>query len=92
MTNRYSIAEARDNLARIVHNVEQGTSVQLTRRGKPVAVLMSIAEYRKLADGEPGFWAKCCAFRDRVSIEKLDVAPEAFADVRDRSSGREVAW
>jgi prevent-host-death family protein len=45
MANRYSIAEARDRLARLVHDAEKGIAVELTRLGKRVAVLVSMKDY-----------------------------------------------
>ncbi|NJL27634.1 MAG: type II toxin-antitoxin system Phd/YefM family antitoxin [Thermoanaerobaculia bacterium] len=47
MSNSYSLAEARSHLARLVEEVEQGTAVELTRRGKPVAMVVPIADYRR---------------------------------------------
>jgi prevent-host-death family protein len=41
MTRQVSIAEAKNRLPAIVHQVEKGSGVQLTRYGKPVAVLLS---------------------------------------------------
>jgi antitoxin Phd len=49
MPKTYSIAEARHNLAAIVHEAERQSPVALTRRGEPVAVLLSIQEYQPLA-------------------------------------------
>ena len=54
MTKRYSIAEARANLPTIVDEVEAGGQIELTRRGKPVAVVVSRPTYERLtADGKP---------------------------------------
>ena len=44
----YSIAEAKDQLPRILRNLNQFGEVQLTRYGKPVAVLLSAQQYRLL--------------------------------------------
>jgi prevent-host-death family protein len=44
MPKRYSIAEARSNLPSIVGQAEAGREIELTRRGKPVAVLVSLQE------------------------------------------------
>jgi prevent-host-death family protein len=44
----YSISEAKDQLPRIVHEAEAAGAVALTRRGKPVAILISKAEYDRL--------------------------------------------
>ena len=46
MQKQFSIAEAKNRLPTIVHSVENGPPVELTRRGKPVAVLLSIQEIR----------------------------------------------
>jgi prevent-host-death family protein len=48
MTKTFSISEAKDRLPRLVHQAESGSAVALTRRGKPVAVLISKAEYDRL--------------------------------------------
>lgn len=52
MTDAYSIAEAKNNLSGLVHEAEQGHPVRLTRRGKPVAVLISTEQYERLS--KPG--------------------------------------
>ena len=41
MSKSYSIAKARDQLAELVHRAEKGAAVELTRHGKPVAVILS---------------------------------------------------
>jgi prevent-host-death family protein len=92
MANRYSIAEARDQLARLVHEVEEGIPVELTRRGKPVAVLLSLNEYKKMREGNVGFWEAFERFRKKVDLADVGVEPEIFEDVRDRTRGREVRF
>ena len=49
MSDAYSIAEAKNNLSGLVHEAEQGHPVRLTRRGKPVAVLISTEQYERLS-------------------------------------------
>ena len=49
MNDAYSIAEAKNNLSGLVHEAEQGRPVRLTRRGKPVAVLISTEQYERLS-------------------------------------------
>jgi prevent-host-death family protein len=44
MSKQYSIAEARRNLPTLVNEVESGTEVELTRRGTPVAVVVSLED------------------------------------------------
>lgn len=90
MTRQYSIARARDNLPGIVHEVEHGAEVELTRRGKPVAVVLSIQEYRRLKAGKVGFAEAYAAFRRDADLESLGITPEYFDSLRDRSPGRPV--
>ena len=49
MNGTYSIAAAKNNLSVLVHEAEQGHPVRLTRRGKPVAVLISTQQYERLS-------------------------------------------
>lgn len=91
MTKQYSIAEARSRLPGIVHDVESGPPVELTRRGRPVAVVMSLVEYRRLtAEKKGGVWERIEDFRRRMDIENLDIPPETWEGLRDRSPGRAV--
>lgn len=91
MIKEYSIAEARNQFASIVHDLESVPLVQLTRRGKPVAVLLAIEEYERLAAGRVGFWESYQAFRDEVKLSDLDIETAVFEELRDPSSGRETA-
>jgi prevent-host-death family protein len=43
-----SIAEAKNRLTELLYEAEDGQPVQVTRRGAPVAVLLSAAEYERL--------------------------------------------
>jgi prevent-host-death family protein len=92
MSKSCSIAEARHNLAALVHELEQGSSIQLTRRGHPVAVLLSIHEYERLQTGTVSFWNAYQSFCATVDLAELDIEPAVFAGVRDQANGREVSW
>jgi prevent-host-death family protein len=88
MENQYTISEAKNRLPAIVHSVEKGPSVKLTRRGRPVAVLLSIKEYEALRGERIGFWDALEAFCRQNTIADLSNAD--FEGLRDRSAGREV--
>ncbi len=92
MANSYSIAEARDKLARLVHEAEKGVSVEITRRGKAVAVLVSLGEYKKLRGENIGFWEAFENFRDKADLANIGIEPEVFEDLRDPTKGREVRF
>ncbi len=88
MPKSASIAEARKNLPSLVHEVEEGVSVELTRRGRPVAVLLSRAEYERLTRGRTDLWESIRQFRQQADLSELEIE-EIYEDVRDRSPGRE---
>lgn len=54
--NRYSIAAARANLPGMVKEATQGP-IEITRRGQPVLIVLSIAEYRRMRGGGSFFQA-----------------------------------
>ena len=90
MARNHSIAGARNQLPALVHEAEAGKPVHLTRRGKPVAVLISAADYERLTrERDP--WIALEAFRKKNDLADLDV-DEIFTGVRDRSAGRGVKW
>jgi prevent-host-death family protein len=91
MSKQYSIAEARDNFTSVVHEAEEGERVELTRRGKAVAVLISLDEYRKLSKRRRSFWEAYEEFRRKHAGSDVDTA-DVFAEVRDPSPGRDFSW
>jgi prevent-host-death family protein len=90
MLKRYSIAEARNHFTALIHKVEQDAAVELTRRGKPVAVILSLRQYQQLQAEKNGFWGAYNAFRAKFDLRQLDIQPEIFKELRDKSEGREV--
>lgn len=89
-----SVAEAKTHLTRLLHEVESGEPVHITRRGRAVAVLVSEAEYARLqqsADSK-NFWEQIDEMRAEPSFEAIDWPPEELAELRAKSSGREFSW
>ena len=91
MSRRYSIAEARQDLAAIIHEAETAGPIQFTRRGKDVAVLLSQVDYDRLTAGHTDFWEAYEAFRALPEFADVDVEPEIFS-MRDPSPGRDVSF
>jgi antitoxin Phd len=85
----YTIAEARDRFASLVHDVETTPAIALTRRGKPVAVLMSFDQYQRLSGGQPGFWEPYVKFRETFDLDQIGIGDDVFAGLRDLSPGRD---
>ena len=90
MTRRYSIAEARSSLPKIVDDAEAGLEVELTRRGQPVAVVVSRRVFDRLRARPRLFSETYRRFLERYSLDTIGVEPD-FAGVRDKSVGRKVS-
>ena len=45
--NAINLADAKAHLSELVDRVEAGDSIEITRRGKPVALLTAVAQPRK---------------------------------------------
>ena len=73
MTKKYSGAEARKQLPKLLHDIEDGQAVEITRRGQPVAVVLSLADYRRLANAPGAFGEAYGAWRRSVDDADLDV-------------------
>lgn len=87
----YSVAEARQNFARLIRSAERGKAIEITRRGEPVAVLLSATEYLALTGERPLFVESLNRLRERLDVEDLGIGDEEFVGLRDESPGREVA-
>ena len=92
MMPRYSIAEARNRFAEIVHDLKRIPQIEVTRRGRPVAVLVSVEEFERLRAGSITFWSAYTAFRDAFDLAQADIESEVFEDLREPSPGREMSW
>ena len=88
--NNYSIAEAKNSLSRIVHEAEEGHTVQLTRRGELVAVLLSIDEYQKMNKKNSSPTEALQAFLRDKAFKDTDIDPSVFSGLRPKASGRDI--
>ena len=82
-----SIADAKNRLTELLYEAEEGAPVQVTRRGQPVAVLLSEAEYLRLksaAAGAADFAAWALGWREQLpaGLEGISAAElERWRDV-----------
>ncbi len=90
MDKTFSIAQTRDNLAALLKTLRRESVIRITRRGKPVAVLLSVEDYDRLTSGKEGFWSAYTKYLQQADLAALDIGPEVFEAVRDKSPGREV--
>jgi len=84
----FSVAEARRRLPQLLKDVERGGEVRITRRGHPVAVLVSVEEYERLRRRRPSVRAALERFQRRArGLPSEDVGLDT---TRDPAPGREV--
>ncbi|MBK1704611.1 type II toxin-antitoxin system Phd/YefM family antitoxin [Halochromatium glycolicum] len=88
------IAEAKTHLTQLIQRAERGEAIRITRRGKPVAVLVSEAAYSSLCQGgePPSFWERLQAMRAEPHFQPIDWTPEEIDAWRERQPPREFAW
>jgi prevent-host-death family protein len=86
-----SIAEAKNNFPRLVQQAEAGEQVSITRRGRPVAVLLSTQAYERLIAPKPALSEFLHAWREEMRAAAIPFADEdVFMNLRDNAPGREV--
>jgi prevent-host-death family protein len=90
MSKSYSVAEARAHLPDILDDVEAGKEVELTRRGRPVAIVLSPQSYEALRGDRTSFGAAYRAFTERHAPEEIGLEADFFDSLRDREAGRRV--
>jgi prevent-host-death family protein len=93
----YSIAEARKRLPELVDEALDGEPATITRRGRDVAVVLSLADYERLKRGKRTFREAYAAYRAEFPEGVLDeddppLGPEFWNSLRDRSPGREFKF
>ncbi len=90
MQKQYPISVAKNKLPTIIHSVEDGSAVQLTRHDKPVAVLVSFVQYQGLVNQKKDFWAALTYFKRSSRKEEPLIEDRDFDGLRDENQGRDV--
>lgn len=90
MGRKYSIAEARASLPAIIDQAEAGQEIEVTRRGKPVAAVVSVRELARLRGGG-SFGAAYRSFLDKHALDEVGLDEDFAASLRDKGAGRSVS-
>ena len=88
MVKKYSIAEARTHLPTIVNEAEAGLEIELTRRGKPVAIIVSLRQLERLRSERRRFSDAYNEFLRRFKLAEVGIDSSFFASLRVRDTGR----
>lgn len=89
---RVSVAEAKNRLPSLIREAESSEDpVEITRRGKTVAVLFSKAAYDEHARKKEGFVAGVARIR-RKYVRGIGLTEEELATLRARGAAREPSF
>ena len=86
---KYAVSELKAHLTRALREVEAGNTVEVTRHGKSVAVLVATDDYANLTAVRPSFTLGLHALREAAEFAPL--AEDDLSDLRDQATGREVS-
>ena len=90
MERQISLSQAKNKLTAIVHDVENGPAVKLTRHGKPVDVLLSTKEYGSLLQTCGNFGNSLTVLRKKMHLSGIEITDADFEGLRDQSPGRDI--
>ena len=88
-----TIAQAKNKLSYLIHQLEEDEPIHLTRYGKPVAVMLSETQYQKLVSPPKSITSAILKWRSQLD-DGLDVGltDNELNGIRNESIGREFSW
>jgi prevent-host-death family protein len=90
MPREFTIAEARNHFSEVVRLAEDEGSVELTRRGKTVAVMVSTREFQRLCSPAASPFEFLQTFRAEHDADHNGLETGDLEGLRDPSPGRTV--
>jgi len=88
-----TIADAKNNLSHLIHQLEVEEPIHLTRYGKPVAVMMSENQYRTLISPPKSLNLAILNWRSQLGEETdVGLTEGELNVIRKESSGRDFTW
>ena len=88
-----TIADAKNNLSHLIHQLEVEEPIHLTRYGKPVAVMMSESQYQKLVSPPKSITSAILNWRSQLDEESdVGLTSNELNTIRKESAGREFSW
>lgn len=86
-----TIAEAKNHLSKLIHQLESDGAIHLTRHGKPVAVMLSEANYQKLTQKNKGLFQAIQQWRSQLDEDSALTEAE-LKQLRASGQEREFSW
>jgi prevent-host-death family protein len=88
-----TIAQAKNNLSHLIHQLERDEVIQLTRYGKPVAVMMSESHYQKMITPNRSLNAAIQTWREQLDASlEIGFSDDELHALRHQSTGRACTW
>ena len=87
-----TIADAKNNLPKLIHSAEEGQDIHITRHGQPVAVLISEKRYKQAFGADNNLYASIKKWRETHLKDDFELTDEEIDSWRDRSPAREFSW
>ena len=75
----------------MIDEVEAGVEVELTRRGRPVAVLISRQKFDRLQGKRSHFAETYRNFLEKYSLNEIGLEHDFSVSTRDKGTGRKVS-
>ncbi len=86
-----TIAEAKHNLSQLICQVETDEIIHITRHGKPVAVMLSEANYQKLTHKKNNLLQAIQQWREQLTDDGALTESE-LKTIRNSSQNRAFSW
>ena len=86
-----TIAEAKNNLSQLIYQLEADETIHLTRHGKPVAVMLSEANYKKLIHKNNSLFQAIQQWRDDLTND-VALTEVELKNIRTSSQERAFSW
>ena len=86
-----TIAEAKNNLSQLIYQLEADETIHLTRHGKPVAVMLSEANYQKLIHKNNSLYQAIQQWRNELK-DDVALTKAELKNIRNSSQERVFSW
>jgi len=86
-----TIADAKNNLSQLIYQLESDDPIHLTRHGKPVAVMLSEANYQRLTQKNNGLYQAIQQWRRQLDSDGALTETE-LNTLRTTSQPRAFSW
>lgn len=86
-----TIALAKNNLPQLIYDLEFEDCIHLTRHGRPVAVMLSEANYQKLTRKKNNLYFAIAQWRTELNSD-IALTETELNSLRSASSEREFSW